>query len=167
MPKKFDREPIAWITRGGKHVPIFEKDELVEAKENMTDEETKKYVEGLYNKLDHSEQILPQNRIAKEMLLADLHATREAIKLADVEGIDKTVLTNLSIYVDDKTLKNGGTASDYLRDRIGSLKEVVEKTKTELGLEKRKGRKDYLKDKIRRDLLFIDDTEEMIKKLKR
>ena len=24
MPKKFDREPVAWITRGGKHVPIFE-----------------------------------------------------------------------------------------------------------------------------------------------
>ena len=26
MPKKFDREPIAWITRGGKHIPIFEGD---------------------------------------------------------------------------------------------------------------------------------------------
>ena len=25
MPKKYDREPIAWITRGGKHVPIFDK----------------------------------------------------------------------------------------------------------------------------------------------
>ena len=25
--KKFDREPIAWITRGGKHVPIFEGDD--------------------------------------------------------------------------------------------------------------------------------------------
>ena len=27
MPKKFDREPVAWITRGGKHVPIFEGDD--------------------------------------------------------------------------------------------------------------------------------------------
>lgn len=22
--KKFDKEPVAWITRGGKHIPIFE-----------------------------------------------------------------------------------------------------------------------------------------------
>ena len=27
MPKKFDREPVAWITRGGKHVPIFENED--------------------------------------------------------------------------------------------------------------------------------------------
>ena len=26
MPKKFDREPVTWITRGGKHIPIFDKD---------------------------------------------------------------------------------------------------------------------------------------------
>ena len=25
--KKFDREPIAWITRGGKHVPIFDEED--------------------------------------------------------------------------------------------------------------------------------------------
>ena len=25
MPKKYDKEPIGWITRGGKHVPIFDK----------------------------------------------------------------------------------------------------------------------------------------------
>lgn len=24
--KKFDKEPVAWITRGGKHIPIFEDD---------------------------------------------------------------------------------------------------------------------------------------------
>ena len=24
MPKKFDKEPVAWITRGGKHIPIFD-----------------------------------------------------------------------------------------------------------------------------------------------
>ena len=26
MPK-YDREPVAWITRGGKHIPIFDKEE--------------------------------------------------------------------------------------------------------------------------------------------
>ena len=26
MPKKYDKEPIGWITRGGKHVPIFDKE---------------------------------------------------------------------------------------------------------------------------------------------
>ena len=44
MPKKFDREPVAWITRGGKHVPIFEGE----------DEEEKIYtidVNGLQRKI--------------------------------------------------------------------------------------------------------------------
>ena len=32
MPK-YDREPVAWITRGGKHIPIFEGDEEILSKE--------------------------------------------------------------------------------------------------------------------------------------
>ena len=35
MPKKFDREPVAWITRGGKHIPIFEGDESETLPENI------------------------------------------------------------------------------------------------------------------------------------
>ena len=41
MPKKFDREPVAWITRGGKHIPIFE-DDTKSLKESLSKRQQQK-----------------------------------------------------------------------------------------------------------------------------
>ena len=48
MPKKFDREPVAWITRGGKHIPIFEDEESKLTKEQT---EFSKSVANKYRRL--------------------------------------------------------------------------------------------------------------------
>ena len=37
--KKFDKEPIAWITRGGKHIPIFDDNDKNDELLKLTEEE--------------------------------------------------------------------------------------------------------------------------------
>ena len=49
MPKKFDREPVAWITRGGKHVPIFDEDEGKKEVWEMTQKEIDENYADIYN----------------------------------------------------------------------------------------------------------------------
>ena len=52
MPKKFDREPIAWITRGGKHVPIFDKTYTEAEYDAMSLDELRAIKKRLYSKPD-------------------------------------------------------------------------------------------------------------------
>ena len=58
MPKKFDREPIAWITRGGKHVPIFEKEDGERKAKLVTEEGDVISGSGSYKKNIHVKDVM-------------------------------------------------------------------------------------------------------------
>ena len=103
MPKKFDREPIAWITRGGKHVPIFEGDDK-EGKEYTVyrygDEEgdaifyskNKDYVEE-YARLKggRMSDIKETKIMVKNPLVVDLKPNEFSSPLAEKKYIDKGI----------------------------------------------------------------------------
>ena len=64
MPKKYDKEPIAWITRGGKHIPIFEGDE-----ETLTKEE----YENLFTEYERLQK--RANEYSREVDTSDSYRT--------------------------------------------------------------------------------------------
>ena len=96
--KKFDREPIAWITRGGKHVPIFD-----EVREPSVSDDPKRYE---YQTKQNKEDRPPDQTTTKDGITYEYRKDDSGYMLGKIVAKDKNgnVVGNLS-FGEDRGLK--------------------------------------------------------------